>query len=267
MIKLLKDIASFVPRIIRHRKWLNTEALRLNQFKDLHRGEDCFIIGNGPSLNKMDLNLLNNYYTIGLNKIFLLFKKTKLKIDYHVCVNRFVIEQSTSDFLSLHCPSFISYKHRNKQLTNNERIFFVGDMHSKWGFFEDITKGICQGNTVTYVAMQLAFFLGFERVFLIGVDHSFVQKGSPHKIQTLKGEDINHFDPDYFKGLKWQLPDLEGSELAYKLAKKHFEDNGRSVFDATVDGKLNVFKKLQFDEALVIAQKKKDPKYNDIIGK
>lgn len=256
MIKILKDTISFFPRIIRHRRWLRTESRRLEKFRDIHRGEDCFLIGNGPSLNKMDLSLLNDYYTIGLNKIFLLFERMNFKTDYHVCVNKYVIEQCSREFLEMKCPSFISYKHGNMLLAGSNKVFFVGDIHSRWRFFEDITKGISQGSTVTYAAMQIAFFMGFKRVFLIGVDHNFGQQGSPHKVEILKGDDISHFDPNYFKGLKWQLPDLIGSEKAYRLAKKHYEADNRVILDATVDGKLDIFMKIKFEEALRSAGKK-----------
>ncbi len=255
-MKFVKDILSFIPRTVKHRRWLQTESFRLKAFHDLHMGEDCFLIGNGPSLNKMDLSLLNDYFTIGLNKIFLLFERTGLKIDYHVCVNRFVIEQCSQDFLKMKCPSFISYKNRTDILEDNEKVYFIGDVHSKWIFFEDITTGISQGSTVTYAALQIAFYLGFKRVFLIGVDHNFARKGTPHKVEILKGDDQSHFDPNYFKGMKWQLPDLAGSEKAYRLAKDHFEKNNRLITDATVDGKLNIFPKMKFEEALSIAKKK-----------
>jgi len=257
MNKLLKDTISFIPRVINHRSWIKTESARLEKFRDIHKGGDCILIGNGPSLNKMNLSLLNDYYTIGLNKIFLLFDKSGMRIDYHVCVNKYVIEQCLSEFELMECPSFISYKHGRKLLNKKEKFYFLGDIHSKWGFFEDITKGICQGNTVTYSALQIAYFMGFKRVFLIGVDHNFVQKGTPHKVETMKGDDTSHFDPDYFRGLKWQLPDLEGSEMAYKLAREHFEKDNRSVFDATVGGKLEVFTKISFEDALKTAIKKK----------
>lgn len=255
--KCLKDIASYVPRVLRHRKWLDTEAARLEEFRNRHRGEDCFIIGNGPSLKSMQLELLNEYHTFGLNKIYLLFERTGLSTDYHVCVNRFVLEQCRSEFSELTCPSFVSYKHGRKIFGNNKKFFYLGDIHSKWTFFEDLTKGISQGSTVTYVAMQIAFFMGFERVFLIGVDHNFDTRGTPHKVEVLKGDDHSHFDPSYFRGMKWQLPDLEGSEKAYRLARKSFEADNRSIIDATVGGKLTVFPKISFEEALLSARKKK----------
>jgi hypothetical protein len=61
------------------------------------------------------------------------------------------------------------------------------------------------------------------------------------------GDDPNHFAPNYFgKGFRWHLPDLEGSELAYRVAKHIFAMNGRKIFDATINGKLDVFPKAAY---------------------
>jgi hypothetical protein len=61
------------------------------------------------------------------------------------------------------------------------------------------------------------------------------------------GEDRNHFSPNYFgKGFRWQLPDLETSEWAYRLADQAYLSAGRQVFDATIGGKLQVFPKVDY---------------------
>ena len=52
------------------------------------------------------------------------------------------------------------------------------------------------------------------------------------------------------KGVKWQLPDLDNSALAYRLARTAFEADGRRIVDATVGGALSVFPKLLLAEAL-----------------
>ena len=115
-------------------------------------------------------------------------------------------------------------------------------------FFNNIEHGVWQGTTVTYVAMQIAFYMGFNQVILIGVDHSFTTKGTPHSVVTTDDKDLNHFDDQYFgKGFRWQLPDLDGSELAYRMAKYHYERKGREIVDATIDGKLQVFRKVEYD--------------------
>jgi hypothetical protein len=123
-------------------------------------------------------------------------------------------------------------------------------------FGTDPTKPLVYGHTVTYVAMQLAYYMGFKRVFLIGVDHSFAQKGNPNEMQTMEHDDPNHFHPDYFKGHRWQLADLDGSELSYQTARLLFNRDERLIFDATVGGKLEVFPKISYEEALKTAGKK-----------
>ena len=70
--------------------------------------------------------------------------------------------------------------------------------------------------------MQIAYYMGFSKVFLIGVDHNFKVIGNPNEKQFLVGEDLNHFDPKYFRSKEWHLPDLEASELGYHLAKFYF---------------------------------------------
>jgi hypothetical protein len=105
-----------------------------------------------------------------------------------------------------------------------------------------------EGATVTFVAMQLAYFMGFKQVILIGVDHNFTSTGKPNTTVVSTGADPNHFHPGYFgKGFRWQLPDLETSEIAYRMAKSAYEKNGREILDATIGGKLTVFPKVNFD--------------------
>jgi hypothetical protein len=97
--------------------------------------------------------------------------------------------------------------------------------------------------------MQLAYYMGFSQVVLIGVDHNFKTKGEPNTLVESGGVDPDHFHPDYFgKGVKWQLPDLERSEMAYNLARYQYALAGREILDATVGGKLDVFPKVNYED-------------------
>jgi hypothetical protein len=117
------------------------------------------------------------------------------------------------------------------------------------GFSREVSGRVWEGATVTNVALQIAFHMGFEQVILIGVDHNFTTKGPANKTVTSQGDDPNHFSPAYFgKGFRWQLPDLETSEIGYRLAKQAYETAGRKVVDATVGGKLSVFPKVEFNQ-------------------
>ena len=237
-------------------KWRRKYAKTLNQFRNIHAGQDCFIIGNGPSLKHMDLSPLSEYYTFGLNKIYLIFEQVQLDLSYLVATNPLVIEQSKEVYEEqLKFPMFLSHTGSEGVIDDRSNIYRLHTLNT-WSFYDDITQPICEGNTVTYVAMQIAFFMGFERVFLIGVDHSFKQSGASHETQVYQGDDENHFHPDYFKGQKWQLADVYGSEVSYHMANYHYQKANRQIFDATKGGKLDVFPKISFEEALKQARKK-----------
>ena len=219
---------------------------RLLDLKSKHKGERCFIIGNGPSLKKSNLSHLETEYTFGLNRIYLLFDELGFTTTYLVSVNQLVIEQFAAEIEELPCMKFISWSGRDA-IEFTEDVIFL-QPRPITAFFRNLTEGIWTGGTVTYAAMQIAYYLGFEMVILVGVDHSFATKGQPHKTVISQGDDPNHFDPSYFgKGVKWQLPDLERSELAFGLAKYEFEQVGREIVDATVGGKLDIFRKVEYE--------------------
>ena len=230
-------------------KWFNFYSKKLRKFRNIHNGEKCFIIGNGPSINQMDLSLLRNCHTFGLNKIFLLLDRIDLNLSYHVAVNPYVIRQSARQIEALSCPSFLSYRAAHREVRRAEHIYYLMTT-GHFAFNTDLEKVIHEGCTVTYVAMQIAYYMGFKNIFLIGVDHNFHYSGKPNEKQVMQGKDLNHFDPRYFQNCEWQLPDLEASELAYQTANFYFKRNGRQIYDATVNGKLSIFPKISFEQAL-----------------
>jgi hypothetical protein len=122
------------------------------------------------------------------------------------------------------------------------------DFTGSENFAIDASGRVFEGFTVTYVALQLAYHMGFSEVILIGVDHNFVTKGPANQAVVSQGDDPNHFAPNYFgAGFKWQLPDLDGSERAYKMARAVYEADGRRVVDATIGGKLTIFPKVDYN--------------------
>ncbi len=219
---------------------------RLAALKDIHKGERCFIIGNGPSLRQMDLTKLRSESTFGLNRIYLLFPELGFTTTYFLSMNDLVIQQSSAEIQALPMPKFLSWRcHTFLEPTENTHFLYTTYTGPK--FARDVRGRLWEGATVTYVALQLAFHMGFKQVILIGIDHNFVTKGEANKTVTSQGDDPNHFAPNYFgKGYKWQLPDLETSERAYGMARTAFEANGRQVLDATVGGKLSVFPKVNY---------------------
>lgn len=216
-------------------------------YRDRHRGSRCFIIGNGPSLNQTDLHRLRGEYTFGLNRIYLLFPELGFPTSYYVTINTLVIEQCAPEIQQLSIPKFVTWRGRRWLSTDPGTVFLDTDYTGRATFSPDVSGRVFEGSTVTYVALQLAFHMGFDPVILIGVDHNFTTTGPANTTVVSQGDDRDHFSKGYFgKGFRWQLPDLAASEAAYRLARQAYEEAGRSVVDATVGGKLTVFPKLEY---------------------
>ncbi len=231
----------------RFHPWRVDSIQKLEALRDSHRGERCVIIGNGPSLKQTDLQKLRGTFSIGMNRFYMAFNDLGFTTSILLTVNNLVIEQCADELRALPIPIFVSWRGRH-YIHPAPNLHYLYTSYIKPSFNSDATRRLWEGATVTFVAMQLAYFMGFKQVILIGVDHNFTSTGKPNTTVVSTGADPNHFHPGYFgKGFRWQLPDLETSEIAYRMAKSAYEKNGREILDATIGGKLTVFPKVNFD--------------------
>ena len=227
--------------------WRQESIKKLRALKDSHKGERCFIIGNGPSLKNTNLKKLENEFTIGMNRFYMAFPELGFSTSCLLTVNDLVIEQCARDLRSLSIPTFVSWRGR-KWVAPATNLHYLYTSYNLPRFSGNAEGRLWEGATVTYVAMQLAYYLGFKQVILIGVDHNFATKGTPNTTVTSTGDDPNHFNPGYFgKGFRWQLPDLDTSEIGYTMAREAYQRDGREILDATVGGKLTIFPKVEFE--------------------
>ena len=226
---------------------------KLKELFNKYENQKAVILCNGPSLLSTDFDQLGGVFTFGLNKINLLFDKVSFRPSCVVAVNPHVIEQNAEFYQRTDIPLFLDSFARKFVPSTRQRCFLHST--SEPGFARRCEWSIYQGHTVTYVAMQLAFHLGFSEVALVGCDHSFATKGPPNKTVVAGSEDENHFDPNYFAGgVKWQLPDLFESEVAYARAGKVYEAFGRRLFNSTVGGNLEVFERRELSDFLSPSQ-------------
>jgi hypothetical protein len=228
--------------------WRQDSVQRITALKDIHRGERCFIIGNGPSLKQTDLSRLANEATFGMNRFYLAFPELGFTTTYYLSINDLVVEQCAEDLQKLPLPQFFSWRAR-QWIQPAENIHFLYTSYTGPRFARRATGRLWEGATVTYTALQLAYHMGFEKVILIGVDHNFETKGTPNTTVVSEGDDPNHFNPQYFgKGFRWQLPDLQTSERSFSMARRAYKADGRQVLDATIGGKLQIFPKVDYEK-------------------
>jgi len=227
--------------------WRRESMARLAELKDIHSGKRAVIIGNGPSLKQTDLSKLKGEFTFGLNRIYLMFPELGFSTTYFVSVNDLVIEQCVDDICALTMPKFLSWRSHRFFPAGPLPATFLYTTYDNPAFARDVRGRVWESATVTYVALQLAYHMGFQQVILVGVDHSGSVPGKANSTIVSQGDDPNHFDPRYFgKGFRWQLPDFEMSEIGYRLARRAYEAAGRQVLDATIGGKLTVFPKVEY---------------------
>ncbi|PQJ81099.1 6-hydroxymethylpterin diphosphokinase MptE-like protein [Polaribacter glomeratus] len=251
-INLYKMILGFLKNKIlwdfNYKSWKSKSYL--NSMRNSYKGHKLVLLCNGPSLNKVDFKMLKDsgMVTIGLNKINLLFDKTDFRPDFIISVNKLVIEQNKDFFNETDIPLILDSS-ASTYIKNKKNINYLYSLPFQLKFAGDVSGSICQGYTVTYVALQVAYHLGFENVALVGCDHNFATKGSANMTVVSGEKDPNHFSDKYFSdGVKWQLPDLLGSEIHYKMAREYFENDNRSIVNCTEGGALDIFNRKTLKE-------------------
>lgn len=231
---------------------------KLLGLRNINKGKRCFIIGNGPSLNEIDLTLLKNEYTFGVNAIYTNHEKMGFYPTYYV-VEDFLVAEDRSTEINAYNKSDIKFfgNYLRYCLNPDETTVLLNVLldYSEYENFPHFSQNLLQkvwvGGTVSYLCMQIAFYMGFSEVYLVGFDHNYnipkdVQKGDNH-VLTSSSNDVNHFNADYFgKGKRWHDPMLHRMDKAYRKARMTYEANNRIIQNATVGGKLEVFDRVDY---------------------
>jgi hypothetical protein len=184
----------------------------------------------------VSIEFLCHYPTFGTNRVYLKFTPT-----YYVAINPLVIQQNSLEIARLSCPKFI------RAGMGIPSYSLYSNAHKGLFSFDPLTW-VNEGWTVTYVCLQLAYYMGFTTVLLVGVDHRYQFDGKPNEKRLFEGDDPNHFDPSYFKGQEWNNPDLARSAKAYARAREVYERDGRRIVNLTPGSDLDVFERGRIDE-------------------
>ena len=227
----------------------------LKTLKDKYKGKRCFIIGNGPSLTISDLESLKDEVTFASNRVFKVFSETDWRPTYYgifdesvgsgedvpenvnklKCEGKFFREQGWLTYRPIKDACYINTWHSRKYL-------------NKPDFSEDITKGVFTIATVTYTMMQIARYMGFSEIYLIGVDHKYAIE------QKRDGSVVNTGVKSYFGKESVVEKQIVAStwemEEVYKFAEEYSRKNNFRIFNATRGGYLEVFERVSLDEVL-----------------
>jgi hypothetical protein len=255
MTRFVPDFGAVRPT---HIEEFDGSALRA--FRDCHRGRRCFILGNGPSLQRTDLAPLADEITFGVNGIFYMTHQCGFAPTYYVVEDNHVFADNLGRIEAVEAAArFFPSKYRPIIAPSPGTYFLPTDWSFYWGssewyetprFSHDIAEVVYAGQTVTFLNIQLATYMGCSEIYLVGIDFEY-HIPAEAKVEgltiTSTDDDPNHFHPDYFgKGKRWHLPKLDNVERAMECAKVGVEQAGARIFNATIGGKLEVFERTDY---------------------
>lgn len=235
-------------------------------YKNVHVGERVFILCTGPSIAEMDLTRLKDERTIAVSG-FYLHKDCQIISPDYFCMPAFEdifdgiafkllkeiqkATQGTKYFFNIH------EKDRIEKIKGfkGKSVNYV--TYSEIANYEntdiDLTNTIMGPQSVAILALEIALYMGFQTIYLLGVEHD-----------TLQTNRYTHFY-DYDASIASKASDEEdrqgnlhstfGEQLKcvsklweqYEILKKIAERKGVNIYNATRGGVLDVFERVNFD--------------------
>lgn len=252
------------------------EHLLALQLKDKHRGQRCFLIGNGPSLRVDDLEALKEEVTFGVNQIYTIFEKTNWRPTYYLCVDHLIYMRNHKKIHKMLSKSLKFTCLRNAIYSGvvYDDIFYISrlpecndtssgtvKMMDEPLFSYDMIDGVYMHSTVLYSALQMAVYMGFSEIYLIGVDCNFkLQRDAAGRVFKNSAVVANHFSSEYECGLEEEcaIP-VETYRMlqGWEAGKKACEQKKIVFKNATRGGNLEVLERISLDKLL--KEEKREP--------
>ena len=232
---------------------LSGQSKKLEALKDSHKGERCFVLGNGPSLTYDALERLKDEQTFGCNSLCLAFEKLGFSTTWF-CFQSSGVYRKHKDIIDSLAPGQVIYA-RNcfplgtkglSPLWENAIPYSVlphiNYMKEKTKRFStDPHKTVYDGYTIVYSMLQLAVYMGFRKIYILGVDCDYTH-----------GKNSNHFvgsETENVRELETKYAGINMNQ-AFETARKYADGNGIEIYNCNPGGNLQVFERKSLDEAL-----------------
>lgn len=240
----------------------NENEVRFKKLRNSHKGEIAFIVGNGPSLQAKDLDVIytKGYYCFGSNRINLIFNQSKWRPNCYLAFDKQIyrnndptISEMLKTEIDLYALGKDVYQCVPYEKRKNNMVYFEVKPNSYYlkvdEFSNDALEFIVDGFTITYAAMQLAYYMGFKEVYLLGVDCNYGKQTESNGHVKDTGNSSTYFSNKYDPQNK-NVAYVKGMMEAYETAKSFADNTNFKIYNATRGGKLEVFKRINLDNLL-----------------
>ena len=230
---------------------LSGQTKRMERLKDSCEGERCFLIGNAPSLTFDDLKKLKGEKTFGCNSLCLAFKELGFSTTYYFFGNWEVYTKHKEIIDSMKLENVFYRSHFfcmmerlpvwEKSIPFNyyPHLNYEGGKVRK--FSEKPYKKVYDGYTIVYVMMQVAVFMGFKEIYILGVDCDYSH-----------GKNNNHFAGSESEKVSDRLANWGNRKMSegFERAREYAEGHGIRIYNCSRGGKLEVFERKDLDDVL-----------------
>jgi len=217
----------------------------IRNLKNKHKKERCFIIATGPSLKIEDIQLLKDEVTIGMNSLCKIFKELGWETTYYGVQDYEVYRLLEDEIGKIKNSSVLAADILNKRYKLRENYIqyplnllnhSVTLNHPFNTFFsDDAYLTVFDGYTITYSLIQIAVYMGFKEIYLLGVDRNYSDK-----VDESNFINIGKIDNTYSQA-------GERMKFSYSMAKDYADKNNIKIINATRGGMLEVFPRVNLD--------------------
>jgi len=234
---------------------------KFKNLRDKYVNKRCFIVALGPSLLLEDLDRLqeNKEICFSVNAIYKLFSKTKWRPNfYFISDKNAYLGEAANDiekildngvenviynefYVPIRNNDAIPYKTNNinKILLSSKNPIFR-KMASGCKFSKNPNKYVYDGSSSIHSVIQIAHYLGFNEVFLLGADcgSSTTLDHCESLGETGSGLYLNGEGSAMIKDYQSMLEDMRRKNISMK------------IYNATRGGYLDVFERVDLNQVL-----------------
>lgn len=235
------------------KKSINYYSREIAALKGAYLGKRCFIIATGPSLLPSDLDILHAHgeLCLSMNKIYRIFDRTEWRPDFYFIEDQYMIEEISEEVANLELPyKFVtavpsSYWAQEKAESSIKLYCVCERLHTlEPKFSEEMERYAYDGKTVTYICLQMAAYMGFREIYLLGVDFNYTNRidDAQNHFAGYHTSDNADKKTKFFPFMK------EDVQVSYESAKRYADSHNMKIYNATRGGKLEVFERVEFDK-------------------
>ena len=201
------------------------------RFRNIHAGERCFILGNGPSLRDVDLSLLADEFVFTVNNFAFVdgFEKAKTNVHLWMDLAYFnarndvklekeklmssytkIATQHPICFVDIRGLPFIKQNKLDETLQINYLSPGINSIASNNPLYIDISKPITGFYNVIHYAIVIAIFMGFKNIYLLGCDATGILETVNFILNLPVRDDHAYSDPENVSKINKQIADNIG---------------------------------------------------------